>query len=163
MINKKNLEKNSFNTEYFKQGIFEEIEKDLNKIKENLTEWRISIPNAQDELKKINERLETQSGMTEFYSKELSKRLKRNIEEISLKNKVSEVVEIIENFTIQHLASLKYSIQHKKTNSTNSSYERQQEGRESASINFDKTTDDASNDRNILASLAGKAIKRLSS
>ena len=145
MFNKKSPENNNLNQN--EKQSFDEIEKDLNSVKKDLEKNKIL--DAQKKLQEISKRLQNLPDFS-IQSREC------------LKNKYNETIEEI-NDSIHNLANLSHSVQHKKTNIQNNSLEQSQEGRQKASSNFDRTVDIASNDTNILANLAGKAIKRLNS
>jgi hypothetical protein len=145
VFNKKFPENNDLNQN--EKQSFEEIERGLNSVKKDLE--RNKILDAQKKLQEISKRLQ-----------DLPDHFIQSRE--SLKNKYNETIEELNN-SIYNLANLSHSIQHKQTNKQSNSLEQSQEGRQMASSNFNRTVDIASNDKNVLANLAGKAIKRLNS
>ena len=87
-------------------------------------------------------------------------KLEKNIDEITLKNEVDEVINLLKIITRRDLANLKKEIKSKKTKERPSEV---QDWIEESSKNLDLTINDASEDKNIIAKRVGRAMKRLNS
>ena len=86
--------------------------------------------------------------------------LEKNIDEITLKNEVDELINLLKIITKRDLANLKKEIKSKKTEDRPIEV---QDWIEESSKNLDLTINDASEDKNIIAKRVGRAMKRLNS
>ena len=145
--------------------IFEKAKEELNPIQENLVERKITVGEAKSELKKINEwiqctRLEKKDKKEIWRAFEKLIKLEKSIDEISLKNEVDEVINLLRIITKRNLANLKKNI---KSKSVDNRPVEVQNWIEESSKNLDLTIDEASEDKNYIANLVGKAMKWLNS
>ena len=154
------------NEDLTKSQIFEKARKELNPIQENLAEKKITIDEAGAELKKINEWIQW-TNLEQKDKKEIWKvfedlaKLEQNVDKNVLKNGVDEIIKLLEGLTQKDLASLKQTL---KQTDFQWSFDRPtevQQGIQGSSKNLDLTINDASEDKNIIASWVGKAMKRL--
>ena len=166
-------DKNSKNqAELAENQIFEKIKEDLNPIQENLSEKKITVDEAKNELKKINEwikwtNLEKKDKKEIWKAFEHLTKLEKNIDETALKNEVNEIINLLETLTKKDLASLKDNIQ----KNTHQIHEHSNSGRpaevqkwlEEASNNLASTIDDASQDKNSIAKKIWERMKKLMS
>ncbi len=145
--------------------ILEKIKKDLNPIQENLTEKKITVDEAKSELIKINEwiqgtKLENKDKKEIWKAFEKLIRLEKNIDEISLKNEVIEIIKLLETLTKRDLALLKHDIQKSRYQNDNRP-EEVINWINNSSENLTSTIDDASKDSNIIARTVGSRMKKL--
>ena len=138
--------------------IFEKAKEELNPIQENLIEKKITIDEAKSELKKINEwiqwtKLERKDKKEIWKAFEKLMKLEKNIDEITLKNEVDEIINLLSIVTKRDLASLKNNIKSNK-NLENRSPE-VQDWIEKSSANLDLTIHDATKDKNPIARKIG--------
>ena len=145
--------------------IFDKAREELNPIQENLIEKKITIDEAKSELKKINEwiqwtKLEKKDKKEIWKAFEKLMKLEKNIDEITLKNEVDEIVNLLKIITKRDLVNLKKNIKNKKIETRSPDV---QDWIEKSSKNLDLTINDASEDSNPIAKWAGRAMKRLNS
>lgn len=145
--------------------ILEKIKKDLNPIQENLTEKKITVDEAKSELIKINEwiqgtKLENKDKKEIWKAFEKLIKLEKNIDEISLKNEVIEIIKLLETLTKRDLALLKHDIQKSRYQNDNRP-EEVINWINNSSENLTSTIDDASKDSNIIARTVGSRMKKL--
>ena len=164
--NIENDKKTQNDIELNENEVFEKIKEDLNPIQENLSEKKITIDEAKDELKRINEwikwtNLEVKDKKEIWKAFEKLTKLEKNVDENTLKNEVKEIVELLESLTNRDLANLKSTIIHKHPNNERPS-DVQKWIKESAN-NLDSTINEASEDKNPIARRFGKAMKWLNS
>ena len=146
--------------------IFEKAKEELNPIQENLIEKKITIDEARSELKKINEwiqwtKLEKKDKKEIWKAFEKLMKLEKNIDEITLKNEVDEIINLLSIVTKRDLASLKNNIKSNK-NLENRSPE-VQDWIEKSSANLDLTIHDATKDKNPIARKIGERMEYLMS
>jgi len=146
--------------------IFEKAKEELNPIQENLIEKKITIDEAKSELKKINEwiqwtKLERKDKKEIWKAFEKLMKLEKNIDEITLKNEVDEIINLLSIVTKRDLASLKNNIKSNK-NLENRSPE-VQDWIEKSSANLDLTIHDATKDKNPIARKIGERMEYLMS
>jgi len=146
--------------------IFEKAKEELNPIQENLIEKKITIDEAKSELKKINEwiqwtKLERKDKKEIWKAFEKLMKLEKNIDEITLKNEVDEIINLLSIVTKRDLASLKNNIKINK-NLENRSPE-VQDWIEKSSANLDLTIHDATKDKNPIARKIGERMEYLMS
>ena len=161
-----NNEKSQNYVELTEGQIFEKIKEDLNPIQENLAEKKITINEAKTELKKINEwiqwtKLEKKDKKEIWKAFEKLMKLEKNIDEITLKNEVDEIINLLSIVTKRDLASLKNNIKSNK-NLENRSPE-VQDWIEKSSENLDLTIHDATKDKNPIARKIGERMEYLMS
>ena len=100
--------------------ILKKITEELNPIKEDLTEKRMTIEDAKDELKKINEwiqwtKLEHEKKKEIWNTFDsLINNLEENFEKNNLETEFNEVVKLVETITKKSLANLENSIKTSK-------------------------------------------------
>ena len=139
--------------------IFEKIKEDLNPIQENLSEKKITVDEAKSELKKINEWLQW-VNLEQKYKKEIWNafeklvKLEKNIDENVLKDEVNEVITLLDKVTKRDLENLKRDIDRPIE---------VQKWINKSSKNLDLTINDASKDKNKIASWIGNVMKWLNS
>lgn len=148
--------------------IFEKIKEDLNPIQENLAEKKITINEAQSELKKINEwlqgtKLENKDKKEIWKAFEKLTKLEENIDEIALKNEVEQIVKLVEKLTQKDLANLKRWIQQNKQQRNPERPAEVQEWIQESSNNLASTINDASQDQNPIAKKIWERMKKLMS
>ena len=146
--------------------IFEKAKEELNPIQENLIEKKITIDEAKSELKKINEwiqwtKLEKKDKKEIWKAFEKLMKLEKNIDEITLKNEVDEIINLLSIVTKRDLASLKNNIKSNK-NLENRSPE-VQDWIEKSSETLDLTIHDATKDKNPIARKIGERMEYLMS
>lgn len=146
--------------------IFEKAKEELNPIQENLIEKKITIDEAKSELKKINEwiqwtKLERKDKKEIWKAFEKLMKLEKNIDEITLKNEVDEIINLLSIVTKRDLASLKNNIKSNK-NLENRSPE-VQDWIEKSSANLGLTIHDATKDKNPIARKIGERMEYLMS
>ena len=141
--------------------IFEKIKNDLNPIQENLSEKRMTIEDAKDELKKINERIQwtklEQEKKKEIWNTfdNLINNLEENFEKNNLKTEFNEIVSLLERLIQKDLANLKLGIQQNKQRRNPERPTEVQEWINLASNNLESLPD---NDTNWIANRALKKI-----
>ena len=160
----KNTETQNYE-ELSESQIFEKAKEELSPIQENLIEKKITIDEAKTELKKINEwiqwtKLEKKDKKEIWKAFEKLANLEKNIDEITLKNEVDELINLLKIITKRDLANLKKEIKSKETEDRPIEV---QDWIEESSKNLDLTINDASEDKNIIAKRVGRAMKRLNS
>ena len=152
--------------------IFNKIKNELSSIQNKLSEKseeKMTINEAKDELKKINEwlqwsKLETKDKKEIWKAFEKLINLEKNIDENTLKNEVNEVVQLLETRTKWDLANLKHTvIWSKKFNEIQNRSPEVQKWIKESSLALNSTINDASQDSNPIANRAGKMMKRLNS
>ena len=168
MNNKSENDKKRFDTESPEKQIFEKIKEDLNPIQENLSEKKITVDEARSELKKINEwlqwtNLKTQEKKEIWKAFEKLTKLEKNVDEITLKNEVSEIMKLLEKLTQKDLEKLKQDIKWKKYQETIKRPTEVQGWIQKSSKNLDSTINNAAEDKNPVAKRIWKAMKRLNS
>lgn len=146
--------------------IFEKAKEELNPIQENLIEKKITIDEAKSELKKINEwiqwtKLERKDKKEIWKAFEKLMKLEKNIDEITLKNEVDEIINLLSIVTKRDLASLKNNI--KSNKSLESRSPEVQDWIEKSSANLDLTIHDATKDKNPIARKIGERMEYLMS
>lgn len=146
--------------------IFEKAKEELNPIQENLIEKKITIDEAKSELKKINEwiqwtKLEKKDKKEIWKAFEKLMKLEKNIDEITLKNEVDEIINLLSIVTKRDLASLKNNI--KSNKSLESRSPEVQDWIEKSSANLDLTIHDATKDKNPIARKIGERMEYLMS
>ena len=165
-------DKNSKNqAELAENQIFEKIKEDLNPIQENLAEKKITVDEAKSELKRINEwikwtNLENKDKKEIWKAFENLTKLEKNIDETALRNEVNEIINLLETLTIKDLTNLKSDIKNIHQIHEHSNSDRPidvQKWIKESSNNLDSTINTASEDKNPIARLIGKAMKRLNS
>ena len=147
--------------------IFEKVKEEITPIQENLSEKRITVEKARDDLQKINERIQSskleKKDKKEFWKAfEKLTKLEKNVDEKHLKVEVDKIINLLEIHTKSDLANLEHDVQKIK----NQSPERSAEAKEwlkKASQNLEETISSAENDDNLVASFAGKLMKKLMS
>ena len=169
MTDKLENNQNSKNYVELTEGqIFEKIREDLNPLQENLSEKKITVDEAKTELKKINEWIQW-SKLEKKDKKEIWKafekliKLEENIDEISLKNEVDGIINLLRTITKRDLANLKRWIQQNKQWWNSERTPEVQEWIDVALKNFDSTVNEASEDKNPIANRAWRVMKRLNS
>ena len=141
--------------------IFEKIKNDLNPIQENLSEKRMTIEDAKDELKKINERIQwtklEQEKKKEIWNTFdiLIKNIEENFEKKSLEREFNKIINLLETLIKKDLASLKRWIQQNKQRRNPERPTEVQEWINLASNNLESLPD---NDTNWIANRALKKI-----
>lgn len=168
MNNKSENDKKRFDTESPEKQIFEKIKEDLNPIQENLSEKKITVDEARSELKKINEwlqwtNLKTQEKKEIWKAFEKLTKLEKNVDEITLKNEVSEIMKLLEKLTQKDLEKLKQDIKWEKYQETIKRPTEVQAWIQKSSKNLDSTINNAAEDKNPVAKRIWKAMKRLNS
>ena len=168
MNNKSENDKKRFDTESSEKQIFEKIKEDLNPIQENLSEKKITVDEARSELKKINEwlqwtNLKTQEKKEIWKAFEKLTKLEKNVDEITLKNEVSEIMKLLEKLTQKDLEKLKQDIKWEKYQETIKRPTEVQAWIQKSSKNLDSTINNAAEDKNPIAKRIWKAMKRLNS
>ena len=168
MNNKLENDKKRFNTESSEKQIFEKIKEDLSPIQENLSEKKITVDEARSELKKINEwlqwtNLKTQEKKEIWKAFEKLTKLEKNVDEITLKNEVSEIMKLLEKLTQKDLEKLKQDIKWEKHQETIKRPTEVQAWIQKSSKNLDSTINNAAEDKNPVAKRIWKAMKRLNS
>ena len=152
--------------------IFNKIKNELSSIQNKLSEEseeKMTINEAKDELKKINEwlqwsKLESKDKKEIWKAFEKLINLEKNIDENTLKNEVNEVVQLLETRTKWDLANLKHTvIWSKKFNEIQNRSPEVQKWIKESSLALNSTINDASQDSNPIANRAGKMMKRLNS
>lgn len=143
--------------------IFDKAREELNPIQENLVEKKITIDEAKSELKKINEwiqwtKLEKKDKKEIWKAFEKLIKLEKDVDEISLKNEVDEIINLLRIVTKRDLANLKKNIESKNLNNRSSEV---QDWINLASNNFEKTVHEASKDKNIVARKVGELMEYL--
>lgn len=157
-------DKKSKDLELNENQIFEKIKEDLNPIQENLSEKKITIDEAKDELKKIDKWIKW-TNLEKKDKQEIWKafdKLKKNIDENTLRNEVNEIIKILENLTKRSLDNLKKDIQ-TIDHQNNKRPADVQEWLEKAANDLTETIKDASQDQNPIARKIGQWMKRLMS
>ena len=155
-------DKKSKDLELNENQIFEKIKEDLNPIQENLSEKKITIDEAKDELKKIDKWIKW-TNLEKKDKQEIWKafdKLKKNIDENTLRNEVNEIIKILENLTKRSLDNLKKDIQ-TIDHQNNKRPADVQEWLEKAANDLTETIKDASQDQNPIARKIGQWMKRL--
>lgn len=168
MNNKLENDKNHFSPESSENQIFEKIKKDLSPIQENLSEKKITVEEAKSELKKINEwlqwtKLKTQEKKEVWKAFEKLTKLEKNVDEITLKNEVSEIIKLLERLTKKDLERLKQDIKWDKHHEIAKRPTEVQSWIQQSSKNLDSTINNATEDKNTIAKRIWKAMKRLNS
>ena len=168
MNNKSENDKKRFDTESSEKQIFEKIKEDLNPIQENLSEKKITVDEARSELKKINEwlqwtNLKTQEKKEIWKAFEKLTKLEKNVDEITLKNEVSEIMKLLEKLTQKDLEKLKQDIKWEKHQEIIKRPTEVQAWIQKSSKNLDSTINNAAEDKNPVAKRIWKAMKRLNS
>ena len=146
--------------------IFDKIKEELSSIQDKLSEKseeKMTINEAKDELKKINERLQW-TKLEQKNKKEIWKAfdklltLEKNIDENNLQTEINEIVTLLETLTQKELNNLKFSIKWAE----NRPPEVQQWIKES-SKNLTTTINNAAEDINPIANRVGNLMKKLNS
>jgi len=169
MVDKaENNEKSQNYVELTESQIFEKIKEDLNPIQENLAEQKITVDEAKSELKKINEwlqwtKLENKDKKEIWKAFEKLIKLEKDIDEISLKNEVDEIIKLVENLTKRDLENLKRGIQQNQQRWNPERTAEVQEGIDESSDKFDLTIHDATEDKNPVARKIGERMEYLMS
>lgn len=151
-----------------KNEILDQAKEELDSIHENLSEKKITVDEAKSELKRINERikwtnLEHQNKEKIWKAFDKLAKLEKNIDESTLKDEVSEIINLLETITQRDLASLKDEIIKSKKDWINNRPVDVQKWLKESAWNLTQSIDDATEDRNPIAKRIGKAMKRLNS
>lgn len=146
--------------------IFEKAREELNPIQKDLIDKKITIDEAKSELKKINEwlqwtKLEKKDKKEIWKAFEKLMKLEKSIDEITLKNEVDEIINLLSIVTKKDLDSLKNNIKNIR-NLENRSPE-VQNWIEKSSANLDLTIHDATKDKNPIARKIGERMEKLMS
>lgn len=138
----------------------------LTTIRENLSEKKITVDEAKREIEKIYEKIKwtnLEQQDKEFFWKPFEKlaKLERDIDETTLKNEVSETINLLETVVKKDLANLKNSITKPHEIWKNTRPIDVQKWIEQSSENLASTIDDASQDKNPIARKIGDRMKKL--
>lgn len=152
--------------ELAKRQIFEKIREEIFPIQNNLSEKKITIDEAKNELQKINEWLQW-SNIENKDKKELwnafnklTKNLEKNIDENNLQAEFNEIVNLLETLTNKELARLKQSIPKTQLYTPKRPPEVIVWVKKSSN-DLIATINEASKDSNIIARTIGSRMKKL--
>ena len=156
--------------ELAERQVFQKIEEDLNLIQQNLfekSEKNITIKQAKDELKKINERLQGNHNVEkinkEMFSNAINNISEKNIDRAELKTAIERIIkdakEII-NSSKNEQTKLKQSIIQTKYQIPEFDPDAQK-WRAKAIKDFEENVENMQNDKNHFAASVGRLIKKL--
>ena len=160
--------KNSQNYDKLTENqIFEKIKEDLTPIQESLSEKKITVDEAKNELQKINERLQW-SNLEKKDKKEIWKafekliNLEKNIDETALKDEVNEIINLLETLTKKDLANLKHDVvKYKNLTWIENRPEDVQDWIVKSSSDLNQTINNAAEDKNPVARKIWKRMQKL--